>query len=97
MPRLVRADGVASTSHKPSCGLAPGCPAATDWLALLVHLWKTKIAAVSDQSEGRDYVDDLVAISSTTHEAPRSLEEVVKTFHSSGISQTSFGRLPPFP
>ena len=46
LPRLVRADGVAGPTKRPTCGLAPGCPGATDWLALLVHLWKTKIEAI---------------------------------------------------
>ena len=34
LPRLVRADGLGGPSQSPLCGLAPGCPAATDWLAL---------------------------------------------------------------
>ena len=36
LPRRVRADEVAGPECDPVCGLAPGCPAATDWLALLV-------------------------------------------------------------
>ena len=72
LPRRVRAGGVAGPECDPSCGLAPGCPAATDWLALLVFCWKHQIQEVakSDEaqsqladSEGRDYVDDMVASS----------------------------------
>ena len=77
MPRMVRADGVASAAHKPSCGLAPGCPGATDWLALLVHLWKARIAAVSDRSEGRDYVDDVVATSTVSTNTPEGIDGIV--------------------
>ena len=32
---------------------------------------------MSDQSEGRDYVDDMVAVSTTSHECPRSISDVV--------------------
>ena len=54
LPRLVKSEGAASVPEQPTHGLAPGCPAATDWLALLVFCWKAKVNSIDDQTAGRD-------------------------------------------
>eukprot|EP00972_Heterocapsa_arctica_P063102 9310013-Heterocapsa_arctica.AAC.1 len=43
----------------PSCGLAPGCPAATDWLALVMTPWLKRASEIPDQVWTRAYDDDL--------------------------------------
>ena len=54
-------DGRAGRKGLPSCGLTAGCPAATDWLALLMSPWLFEARAVSDTVTARAYVDDLTA------------------------------------
>ena len=61
LPRLVRADGLGAPARSPSCGLAPGCPAATDWLALVMHCWTARIRERAPALLTRAYVDDLSA------------------------------------
>lgn len=39
-PHTVRADGVARAPRVPVRGFAPVCPAATDWMALLMYCWR---------------------------------------------------------
>ena len=46
------------------CGLAPGCPAATDWLALVMHCWDTRLRGLAPGLVTRAYVDDLSAYTS---------------------------------
>ena len=41
-PRRVCVDGLLGKGASPTCGLAPGCPAATDWLALVMYPWLGK-------------------------------------------------------
>lgn len=57
MRRRVRADGLALGVVR---GLAPGCPAATHWPALVARCWAHEVAARG--AAPRDYVDDLVAV-----------------------------------
>ena len=45
----------------PTCGLTPGCPAATDWLVLLMAPWIFRARRVSGEVKARAYVDDLTA------------------------------------
>lgn len=59
--RMLKADGLAGTPVAPVCGLAPGCPAATDWTALIMLMWKQAICQCIPRAIARDYVDDLVA------------------------------------
>lgn len=42
-------------------GLAPGCPAATHWLAMLILCWRDSMQRLAPRVVARDYVDDLVA------------------------------------
>ena len=64
LPRLVRADGLGGEALVPCCGLAPGCPAATDWLSLVMHCWVCRVRASSPALLVRTYVDDLSAYTS---------------------------------
>ena len=43
LPRRVVADGLAGRTRMPINGLAPGCPAATDWLSMVVYCWKQAV------------------------------------------------------
>ena len=61
LPRLIRADGLAGPARSPCCGLAPGCPAATDWLALVMHYWTLRLREVAPALIERAYADDLSA------------------------------------
>ena len=61
LPRLVRADGLGGEARVPQCGLAPGCPAATDWLALVMHAWVLRMRRCAPAVVTRTYVDDLSA------------------------------------
>ena len=45
-PRLASVNGVARGSKVPSHGLALGCPAATDWLALVTRRWSANVCCV---------------------------------------------------
>ena len=64
LPRLVRADGLGGHARVPRCGLAPGCPAATDWLALVMHCWSARLRQQAPALITRTYVDDLSAYTS---------------------------------
>ena len=44
-PRRIVADGQTGHLLKPSSGLPPGCPAATHWLAVLMHCWGCEVRA----------------------------------------------------
>eukprot|EP00972_Heterocapsa_arctica_P090173 13302218-Heterocapsa_arctica.AAC.1 len=59
--RRISFDGLVGREKRPSCGLAPGCPAATYWLALVVTPWLKRARAISDQVSARPYVDDLTS------------------------------------
>lgn len=60
-PRQVKSDGLAGEPGAPSRGLAPGCPAATDWMALLMYCWRRKAERLCPEAQARAYVDDLTA------------------------------------
>ena len=60
-PRRLAVDGMAGVLRAPVCGLAPGCPAATDWLALVMSPWLFKARRLSVGVRARAYVDDLTA------------------------------------
>lgn len=44
-PRRVRADGLAGPAEESTRGLAPGCPAAPQWLALVALCWRAGATA----------------------------------------------------
>ena len=60
-PRRLIADGLAGELYSPTCGLTPGCPAATHWLALLMFCWAQELKAHEPDIIHREYVDDLTA------------------------------------
>ena len=60
-PRRLVADSLAGTQHVPTCGLTPGCPAATHWLALLMFCWAQELMLHEPDIIHREYVDDLTA------------------------------------
>ena len=45
----------------PGNGIPAGCPGATDWLALLMHLLTQPLAGVDSSVQVRAYVDDITA------------------------------------
>ena len=53
-PRRICVDGVASEERRPTHGLAPGCPAATDWLCLLIHCWRARVNSIGIEVRTRD-------------------------------------------
>jgi hypothetical protein len=57
-PRAVILDGMVANERSPTAGLAPGCPRATDWLAMVVHCY-TVAAARLGPVRPRAYVDDI--------------------------------------
>ena len=61
--RRVLCEGMAGALRVPNCGLAPGCPAATDWLGMLMYPWLVKAREAIEEEERRcrAYVDDLTA------------------------------------
>eukprot|EP00972_Heterocapsa_arctica_P012669 1861444-Heterocapsa_arctica.AAC.1 len=63
-PRRIGFDSLIGEERRPSCGLAPGCPAATDWLALVMTPWLKRARAIACEVSARAYVDDLTSWSS---------------------------------
>jgi len=63
-PRTVRVDGLGGHALRPRCGLALGCPAATDWLALVAHVWRGRLRQLAPALSTCACVDDMVAYSS---------------------------------
>lgn len=66
----------------PVRGLAPGCPAATDWMALIMFTSKQAICQSIPRAIARDCVDDLVA-----HVVGDPEECVAAVWHMEVISQ----------
>ena len=60
LPRRVICEGLAGEVRVPTHGLTPGCPAATDWLALLMTPWLKTVRGQDIEGKGRAYVDDIV-------------------------------------
>ena len=58
-PRRVLVDGMVGKPRRPVCGLAPGCPAATHWVALVMAPWLFRARRVAETARARAYVDDL--------------------------------------
>ena len=40
------------------CGLPPGCPFATRWMACLTHRWRSRVQAQAQEARVRCWVDD---------------------------------------
>ena len=51
-PRRVLFSGLASAEVEPTCGLTPGCPATTDWLALLMLPWLLRVRKIPGVKAG---------------------------------------------
>lgn len=60
-PRFVLADELLGASVEPVRGLAPGCPAAIDWLALVMLGWRHRVEERLHGAVPHDFVDDSVA------------------------------------
>ena len=75
-PRRVLYMGLASEEVHPTCGLTPGCPAATDWLALLMLPWLLRVRRLNE-TKARAYVDDLTAWA-TGHDCVEVTQLIVK-------------------
>ena len=60
-PRRLVADSLSGEEAIPVCGLTPGCPAATHWLALLMYGWARELQLTEPTVRHREYVDDLTA------------------------------------
>jgi hypothetical protein len=77
-PRAVILDGMVANERSPTAGLAPGCPRATDWLAMVVHCY-TVAAARMGPVRPRAYVDDITTEVHTDNagEAVELVQELV--------------------
>lgn len=60
-PRLVRSGGLGGEARVLVRGLAQGCPAATDWMALMMHGWRARVSQLVPVVRTRGDVDDLEA------------------------------------
>ena len=60
-PRRALLKSVVGSARSPSNGLPPGCPGATDWVALLIHLLTTELRNAGASVSVRAYVDDVTA------------------------------------
>jgi hypothetical protein len=60
-PRAVLLQGAVGPEKQPIAGLAPGCPRATDWLALVVYMFTSTLEAAYPGVRSRPYVDDITS------------------------------------
>ena len=60
-PRAVLLNGSIAPERRPSAGLAPGCPRATDWLALVIHMYTKSLVETVPNVASRPYVDDITS------------------------------------
>ena len=75
-PRRVLFKGLASVEVEPTCGLTPGCPVATDRLALLMLPWRLRVRKLPGV-KAIAYVDDLTAWA-TGARAVKFTQEIVR-------------------
>ncbi len=47
--------------RRPTAGRAPGCPRATDWLALVIHMYTKSLVDEVPNVSSRPYVDDITS------------------------------------
>jgi hypothetical protein len=62
-PRAVLLNGNIAPERRPVAGLAPGCPRATDWLALVIHMYTKSLVDTVPDVASRPYVDDITSMS----------------------------------
>ena len=60
-PRAVLLHNSIAPERTAISGLAPGCPRATDWLALVIHLYTSSLAKAHPAVVSRPYVDDITS------------------------------------
>ncbi len=78
-PRAVLLKGSIGPERRPTAGLAPGCPRATDWLALVIHMYTKSLVDAVPNVSSRPYVDDITSDVTTgeTEQACSAVEEMV--------------------
>jgi hypothetical protein len=60
-PRAVLLAGALGKERRPTAGLAPGCPRATDLLAIVVYMYTAGMTDVHPGIVSRPYVDDITS------------------------------------
>jgi len=60
-PRAVLLNGSIAPERRPVAGLAPGCPRATDWLALVIYMYTKSLVVAVPNVASRPYVDDITS------------------------------------
>ena len=60
-PRRIVLKNLGGDIRSPDNGIPAGCPGATDWLALLMHLLTQPLAGIDSSVVVRAYVDDITA------------------------------------
>jgi hypothetical protein len=60
-PRAVLLNGSIGPERRPVAGLAPGCPRATDWLALVIFMYTKSLVGAVPNVASRPYVDDITS------------------------------------
>jgi len=60
-PRRIVLRELGGEVRTPGNGIPAGCPGATDWLALIMHLLTQPLAGVDSSVQVRAYVDDITA------------------------------------
>ena len=60
-PRRILLRNLGGEVRTPGNGIPAGCPGATDWLALLMHLLTQPLAGIDSSAQVRAYVDDVTA------------------------------------
>ena len=82
-PRRIVLKNLGGEVRSPDNGIPAGCPGATDWLALLMHLLTQPLGGIDSNIVVRAYVDDITADITGTEEVAfvgRSLAEVAVEF-----------------
>ena len=60
-PRAVLLAGALAPERTPSAGLAPGCPRATDLLAIVIFMYTSTMEESTHSVKSRPYVDDITS------------------------------------
>jgi hypothetical protein len=74
-PRAILLAGALAKEKRPTAGLAPGCPRATDLLAIVVYMYTSNMADIHPGIVSRPYVDD--STSDITDQCPETAVEIV--------------------
>ena len=60
-PRAVLLAGALAPERIPTAGLAPGCPRATDLLAIVIFMYTSTMEVCTHSVKSRPYVDDITS------------------------------------